>query len=191
MVHVRAGRSIRLSRCGFAKASTACGRRRSRLCASRKFWLTKACPGRCSSRRRWRYRRYHHHDPGGRMGGQYHYAHATRTRRDWRSVLCRRRRDRDHRTRADILSSAVGRSLPRTNGSLPSPSLSDRERLREQVLAQRETVIVEAPVSPSESAHVIGRMNQGKPYELTRDEKQRIMDDYKKGHNITKVKCFS
>jgi hypothetical protein len=70
---------------------------------------------------------------------------------------------------------------PRTNGTPPSPRLGDRERLRAQVLAQRETVVVEAPVSPSEPAHVIGRVNQGKPYELSEEEKLRIMETSKRG----------
>jgi hypothetical protein len=34
-------------------------------------------------------------------------------------------------------------------------------------------------VSPSEPAHVIGRVNQGKPYELGENEKQRIMETLK------------
>jgi hypothetical protein len=86
-----------------------------------------------------------------------------------------------------ILPSADGRSTiieadsPRTNGSLPSSTLSDRERLRAQVLAQRETVVVEAPVSPSEQPHVIGRASQGKPHELTTEEKIRIMETLKRG----------
>jgi hypothetical protein len=71
--------------------------------------------------------------------------------------------------------------MPRTNGTLPSPPLSDRERLREQVRNPRETVIVEAPASPSEPAHVIGRVSQDKPYELTESERQRIMETLKRG----------
>jgi hypothetical protein len=67
-------------------------------------------------------------------------------------------------------------SAPRTNGTPPAPTMSNRERLRRQVAAQRETVIVEAPVSPSEPAHVVGRVQQGRPYEMSEDEKQRAME---------------
>jgi hypothetical protein len=74
----------------------------------------------------------------------------------------------------------VESDMPRTNGTTPAPPLSDRKRLREQVRAQRETVVIEAPVSPSEPAHVIGRVNQGKPYELGENEKRRIMKTLQK-----------
>jgi hypothetical protein len=70
---------------------------------------------------------------------------------------------------------------PQTNGTSPTPALSDRERLRRQVEAQRETVIVEAPVSPSEPVRVIGRVAQGKPYALNEDERQRIMETLGRG----------
>jgi hypothetical protein len=72
--------------------------------------------------------------------------------------------------------------MPRTNGVPPAPPMSDRERLREQVRAQRETVVVEAPVSPSEPAQVIGRVSQGRPYELSESEKQRILQTLR-GHS--------
>jgi hypothetical protein len=71
--------------------------------------------------------------------------------------------------------------VPRNNSSPPTPTLSDRERLREQVRAQRETVVIEAPVSPSEPAHVIGRVSQGRPYELSDDEKQRLTERLQRG----------
>jgi hypothetical protein len=81
--------------------------------------------------------------------------------------------------RTDIPPSAFG--LPWTNGSTPAPSLSDRERLRQQVLASRETVVVEVPPQPDGQPHVVGRMSQGKPYELTTDEQIRIMETLKRG----------
>jgi hypothetical protein len=80
-----------------------------------------------------------------------------------------------------IANAIIEPDMPRTNGSPPTPTLNDRERLRAQVLAQRETVVVEAPASPSEPARVIGRVSQGKPYELSADEKTRIMETLHKG----------
>lgn len=70
---------------------------------------------------------------------------------------------------------------PRTNGTPPSPPLSDRDRLRRQVAAQRETVVIEAPVSPAEPQRVIGRVNQGRPYELSEEQKRDIMERLSKG----------
>jgi hypothetical protein len=81
-------------------------------------------------------------------------------------------------------------SAPRTNGSLPSPSISDRERLRQQVLARRETVVVEAPVSPGAQPNVIGRMTQGKSYELTTAEKIRIYGTATEGDATMIKKCL-
>jgi hypothetical protein len=62
----------------------------------------------------------------------------------------------------------VEASAPRTNRTPPSPRLGDRERLRAQVLAQRETVIVEAPVSPSKPAHVIRTRESGPALRINR-----------------------
>jgi hypothetical protein len=76
----------------------------------------------------------------------------------------------------------IERGTPQNNSTPAAPTMSDRERLRRQVAAQRETVIIEAPASPSEPAHVIGRVNQGRPYELSADEKQQIMERLKKGN---------
>jgi hypothetical protein len=59
----------------------------------------------------------------------------------------------------------------------PTPTLSDRDRLRAQVRAQRETI--EAPVSPSEPQHVIGRVSQGRPYELSEGEKRDLTERLK------------
>jgi hypothetical protein len=72
-------------------------------------------------------------------------------------------------------------SAPHNNSTPPAPTLSDRERLRRQVAAQRETVVISAPVSPSEPAHVIGRVSQGRPYEMSEPEKQLIMQQLLKG----------
>jgi hypothetical protein len=82
---------------------------------------------------------------------------------------------------AGRVAEAIDVDVVRTNGVLPSPPLSSRERLRQQVLAQREMVVIESPVSPSESAHVIGRVSQGKPYELSESERQHIMETLQKG----------
>jgi hypothetical protein len=65
---------------------------------------------------------------------------------------------------------------PQTNGTPPAPRLSDQQRLREQVRAQRETIVVDAPARPDQPQHVIGRVNQGHPYELSKDEKRDIME---------------
>jgi hypothetical protein len=72
-------------------------------------------------------------------------------------------------------------SAPHNNSTPPAPTMSDRERLRRQVAAQRETVIVEAPPGPAEQARVVGRMSQSQPYQLSLDEKQRIMETLQRG----------
>jgi hypothetical protein len=72
-------------------------------------------------------------------------------------------------------------SAPHNNNTPPAPTLSDRERLRRQVAAQRETVVIEKGPGPSEPAHVIGRVSQGRPYEMSEPEKQLIMQQLLKG----------
>jgi hypothetical protein len=72
-------------------------------------------------------------------------------------------------------------SAPHNNSTPPAPTLSDRERLRRQVAARRETVVIEKGPGPSEPAHVIGRVSQGRPYEMSEPEKQLIMQQLLKG----------
>lgn len=51
---------------------------------------------------------------------------------------------------------------PQTNGTPPAPMLSDRDRLREQVRAQRETVIIEAPARPDQPQREVARVSQAR-----------------------------
>jgi hypothetical protein len=69
----------------------------------------------------------------------------------------------------------------RTNSTPPAPTLSDLERLRAQVRASAETVVIEKGPGPNEPAHVIGRVSQGRPYELSDDEKQRLTERLQRG----------
>lgn len=71
--------------------------------------------------------------------------------------------------------------MPRTNGSPPTPMPSDRERLRAQVRAAAETVVIEKGAGPSDQPHVVGRVSQSQPYAMSETEKQRIMETLKRG----------
>jgi hypothetical protein len=57
----------------------------------------------------------------------------------------------------------------------PAPTMSDRDRLREQVRAQRETVIIEAPARPDQPQREVARVSQarGVVKPLTLEEKLR------------------
>jgi hypothetical protein len=73
--------------------------------------------------------------------------------------------------------------MPRTNNSPVTPALNDRERLRAQVIATRETIVIDMPPGPTAQPRIIGRMSQGKPYELGEDERRRIMQIWQRKEN--------
>jgi hypothetical protein len=83
--------------------------------------------------------------------------------------------------RDDTDETIITPDMPRTYSSPPSPPLSDRERLRAQLLAARETVVMDVPPQPDKQPTVLGRVNPGRPYEMSDSEKQRIMEVLSRG----------
>jgi hypothetical protein len=130
---------------------------------------------RCVSSERRYQRRYLHPNPGSALGRSRRRSHAARPACADETIVL---------PSADGRSTIIEASAPRTNASPPSPPLSDRERLRAQVRAQRETVIIEAPVSPNEAAHVIGRVTRVSLTNLMRTKSNESWRDLvKDAHN--------
>jgi hypothetical protein len=69
--------------------------------------------------------------------------------------------------------------------SPPTPPLSDRDRLRAQVHASAETVIVDAPVRPDQPQHVIARVSQARGIVDVKDERRRRESQMAAHHEAT------